>query len=218
MERGVGELEIEESEKWRESCIDCLVELWLVGTLSEGVLGPPYHCAEINKVFRLLEGLGDKYESIKMTMLRPPSPSYANVVGQLQSYELRNKKFVSAVLPAHSVAFEVKTQWEIEIPVEVEAPLEAGTHSIVEDALRSIRTRIRPDRINLVQTSRGFLHVRFASGTNILHCDATIGSRIAINLLMLLKLWLLSIYLTRLMRNGTPTPEPIFMPPKVQVN
>ncbi|PKI36765.1 hypothetical protein CRG98_042842 [Punica granatum] len=33
--------------------------------------------SDVNKVFRLLEGLGDKYESFKTTMLRPPIPRHS---------------------------------------------------------------------------------------------------------------------------------------------
>lgn len=60
--------------------------------------------SDSTKVFRLLEGLGDQYESFKTSMLRPPIPSYAEVVPQLQSYELRNKKVLSEQINS-SMAF-----------------------------------------------------------------------------------------------------------------
>ncbi|KAK2970476.1 hypothetical protein RJ640_028565 [Escallonia rubra] len=44
-----------------------------------------------NKVFWLLSGLGPKYDSFATTMLKPPVPSYADLIPLLQSHELRNK-------------------------------------------------------------------------------------------------------------------------------
>ncbi|KAK2972647.1 hypothetical protein RJ640_003025 [Escallonia rubra] len=44
-----------------------------------------------NKVFWLLSGLGPKYESFATTMLKPPVPSYADLIPLLQSHELRNR-------------------------------------------------------------------------------------------------------------------------------
>ncbi|PKI51293.1 hypothetical protein CRG98_028322 [Punica granatum] len=60
--------------------------------------------SEVNKVFWLLEGLVDKYESFKIPTLRPPIPNYDDAVSQLKGYELRNKYLLRAT-PSHSVVF-----------------------------------------------------------------------------------------------------------------
>lgn len=47
--------------------------------------------ADQNKVFWLLQGLGPKYESFTTSMLKPPIPSYSDVIPILQSHEIRNQ-------------------------------------------------------------------------------------------------------------------------------
>jgi hypothetical protein len=44
-----------------------------------------------NKVFWLLSVLGPEYESFATAMLKPPVPSYADLIPLLQSHELRSK-------------------------------------------------------------------------------------------------------------------------------
>ena len=46
--------------------------------------------ADQNKVFWLLQGLGPKYESFTTSMLKPPIPSYSDVIPLLHSHEIRN--------------------------------------------------------------------------------------------------------------------------------
>uniref|UniRef100_A0A2N9EXT0 Uncharacterized protein n=1 Tax=Fagus sylvatica TaxID=28930 RepID=A0A2N9EXT0_FAGSY len=46
------------------------------------------------KVFWLLNGLGSRYESFSTTMLKPPVPSYLDLIPLLHSHELRNKSFL----------------------------------------------------------------------------------------------------------------------------
>ena len=47
------------------------------------------------KVFWLLNGLGSRYESFSTTMLKPPVPSYLDLIPLLHSHELRNKSFLT---------------------------------------------------------------------------------------------------------------------------
>ena len=47
------------------------------------------------KVFWLLNGLGPRYESFSTAMLKPPVPSYNDLIPLLHSHELRNKSLVS---------------------------------------------------------------------------------------------------------------------------
>ncbi|KAI9177872.1 hypothetical protein LWI28_020140 [Acer negundo] len=48
-----------------------------------------------NKVFWLLNGLGPRYESFSTAMLKPPVPSYNDLIPLLHSHELRNKSQLS---------------------------------------------------------------------------------------------------------------------------
>ncbi|KZV38965.1 hypothetical protein F511_40717, partial [Dorcoceras hygrometricum] len=56
------------------------------------------------KVFSLLTSLGPKYESFTTTMLKPPPPSYTELVSLLQGYEQRQTWF-STTAPTHQLAF-----------------------------------------------------------------------------------------------------------------
>ncbi|PKI32379.1 hypothetical protein CRG98_047231 [Punica granatum] len=68
------------------------------------VSGYGFQLKDVNKVFGLLEGLGDKYESFKTTMLRPPLSNYADLVSWLKGYKLRNKHVLYAT-PSYLVDF-----------------------------------------------------------------------------------------------------------------
>nr|CAD1822622.1 unnamed protein product [Ananas comosus var. bracteatus] len=57
-----------------------------------------------SKVFWLLSGLGPQYESFATAMLKPPVPSYSDLIPLLQSHELRNKGHESNPTN-HSMAF-----------------------------------------------------------------------------------------------------------------
>ncbi|XP_075485276.1 uncharacterized protein LOC142524997 [Primulina tabacum] len=56
------------------------------------------------KVFSLLTSLGPKYESFTTTMLKPPRPSYTEMVSLLQGYEQRQNWFTINT-STHQVAF-----------------------------------------------------------------------------------------------------------------
>ncbi|KAF3787096.1 hypothetical protein EJ110_NYTH23923 [Nymphaea thermarum] len=85
--------------QWKKS--DRLLRGWITGTLSEEVLGlvvdtqNTYDELEAigrpmndhTKVFLLLNGLGPEYESFVMSMLKPPIPTYKDVIAILQSHE-----------------------------------------------------------------------------------------------------------------------------------
>ncbi|KAJ0007962.1 hypothetical protein Pint_29328 [Pistacia integerrima] len=62
------------------------------------------------KVFCLLTSLGPQYETFTTTMLKPPRPSYSELVSQLQNYDQRRNWFsnhidVQASTLTHPVAF-----------------------------------------------------------------------------------------------------------------
>ncbi|KZV57610.1 hypothetical protein F511_03070 [Dorcoceras hygrometricum] len=56
------------------------------------------------KVFSLLTSLGPRYESFTTTMLKPPRPSYTELVSLLKGYEQRQAWF-STTAPTHQLAF-----------------------------------------------------------------------------------------------------------------
>ncbi|GMY19468.1 UBN2_3 domain-containing protein, partial [Fagus crenata] len=56
------------------------------------------------KVFWLLNGLGSSYESFSTAMLKPPVPSYLDLIPLLHSHELRNNAFLTDQ-PNPAVAF-----------------------------------------------------------------------------------------------------------------
>uniref|UniRef100_A0A2N9H082 Uncharacterized protein n=1 Tax=Fagus sylvatica TaxID=28930 RepID=A0A2N9H082_FAGSY len=49
---------------------------------------------DTKKVFWLLNGLGPRYESFSTAMLKPPVPSYLDLIPLLHSHELRNKSLL----------------------------------------------------------------------------------------------------------------------------
>ena len=55
------------------------------------------------KVFSLLTSLGPKYESFTTTVLKPPHPTYTELVSLLQGYEQRQKWFTTNTT-AHQLA------------------------------------------------------------------------------------------------------------------
>ncbi|KAF8396845.1 hypothetical protein HHK36_018480 [Tetracentron sinense] len=55
------------------------------------VIGKPL--PDLKKVFNLLTGLGPKYEAFTTSMLKPPIPSYSDILPLLQSHELRNREY-----------------------------------------------------------------------------------------------------------------------------
>ncbi|KAF7149901.1 hypothetical protein RHSIM_Rhsim02G0228300 [Rhododendron simsii] len=57
-----------------------------------------------NKVFQLLHGLGPKYDNFTTTMLKPPMPSFTDLIPMLHNHELRNKKIFKEE-PVHTMAF-----------------------------------------------------------------------------------------------------------------
>ncbi|KAF3776976.1 hypothetical protein EJ110_NYTH39792 [Nymphaea thermarum] len=95
-------------QAWRKS--DRLLRGWITGTLAEEVMGTIIGlqtskekiCDELaaigkpiedhSKVFWLLSGLGQEYESFTTTMMKPPTPSYIDVVALLQSHETMRRK------------------------------------------------------------------------------------------------------------------------------
>lgn len=69
---------------------------------SLNVIGKPVQ--DKKKVFTLLSGLGQRYESFTTAMLKPPVPSYNDLLPLLYSHELRNKSVLSEQ-PNSSMAF-----------------------------------------------------------------------------------------------------------------
>ncbi|KAG5233062.1 Retrovirus-related polyprotein from transposon [Salix suchowensis] len=62
------------------------------------------------KVFCLLTSLGPHYETFTTTMLKPPRPSYTELISQLQSLDQRrnwfsNQSDITAPSPTHQLAF-----------------------------------------------------------------------------------------------------------------
>ncbi|KAG5226662.1 Retrovirus-related polyprotein from transposon [Salix suchowensis] len=62
------------------------------------------------KVFCLLTSLGPHYETFTTTMLKPPRPSYTELISQLQSLDQRRNWFsnhadITAPSPTHQLAF-----------------------------------------------------------------------------------------------------------------
>ena len=72
-----------------------------------------------NKIFRLLEGFRDSYETFKTTMLRPSNLTYAKIISQIQSYKLRNKKTLSAANPARCNRGNTKVPQPLSIHMDV---------------------------------------------------------------------------------------------------
>ncbi|KAI4331010.1 hypothetical protein MLD38_029241 [Melastoma candidum] len=98
--------------------------------------------SDVNKVFRLLEGHGDKYESFKTTMLHPQIPSFAEIVPQLQSFELCNKK-VLEIFPIHPWRLYLKDAMIAAETLGAEDHLEGAIPLIEEDA------PIKPHKVHI---------------------------------------------------------------------
>ena len=54
------------------------------------------------KVYSLLANLGPKYESFTTTMLKPPMPSYSEMVSLLQGFEQRNSWIEASHSPSYA--------------------------------------------------------------------------------------------------------------------
>ncbi|KAF8392751.1 hypothetical protein HHK36_023100 [Tetracentron sinense] len=68
-----------------------------------GAIGHPV--ADKNKVFWLLQGLGPKYESFTTSMMKPPVPTYVDIIPLLQSYEIRTQAHEATIFPNQNIAF-----------------------------------------------------------------------------------------------------------------
>ncbi|GMY38131.1 UBN2_3 domain-containing protein [Fagus crenata] len=104
------------------TCTDRLVKAWITATISEEALGTVVGLtasldvwkalsnaysqdSQLNaigksvpdqkKVFWLLNGLGPRYESFSTAMLKPPVPSYNDLIPLLHSHELRNRSLLA---------------------------------------------------------------------------------------------------------------------------
>ncbi|GAV86735.1 UBN2_2 domain-containing protein, partial [Cephalotus follicularis] len=62
------------------------------------------------KVFLFLTNLGPAYDAFSTTMLKPPVPSYADVIPMLQSHELRNRNFRINTVNQNMAFFSHKNQ------------------------------------------------------------------------------------------------------------
>ncbi|KAJ0100628.1 hypothetical protein Patl1_21736 [Pistacia atlantica] len=67
--------------------LDTSAQVW--AALKEALAAIGHMVADKNKVFSLLKGLGARYEPFTTSMLKPPMPSYNEVIPLLQSYETR---------------------------------------------------------------------------------------------------------------------------------
>jgi len=73
---------------------DCWIEIerrLYASKVQNKLYNPSFYQSIKTKVFWLLSGLGPEYESFATAMLKPPVPSYADLIPLLQSHELRSK-------------------------------------------------------------------------------------------------------------------------------
>ncbi|KAF3779779.1 hypothetical protein EJ110_NYTH35720 [Nymphaea thermarum] len=86
------------------------------------------------KAFWLLQGLGKGYEPFVMAMLKPPVPSYKELISLLQSLEVRNKflnlKFHPKLPTMHNVTIQIGPGALIKCPVDEDGTIEVDVEEV----------------------------------------------------------------------------------------